>query len=356
MNPLYPILVLALLTTTNVCEAANTQPTDPDVSHERSAAVDGAGEANPMASFAIMEEGQWDLGSIHADTWRWGPGKHSIRSHTVGTDASGRPWREMAIYYWHPGLEQIRVLSLHPDIPGIGRGVAEGSIEFDGRTLTGQADLYQTGRQKPTYRRLAHRWTFNGPDRYHEVLLENSGRGYQTLAEWDYVRTEKQPSTQIDPEADAPLPSENLTSLVPLLGQWESLNEQGHERDDHTRLNFEWAEYLDLIAVRLDSADHEETDDPLCDAYLFHHVGTNTLRCLALTRSGLVYEGDITQRTDGSLQCELTCIQDDLETKAIARLEIERDGSLRVRIWTAPDEDRPLIHDARYQRVGANQE
>ncbi len=352
MNRFHPILVLSLLTTTSACEAAYTQPSDAEAIHERTSADD----ASPMAGFAIMEEGQWNLGSIHADTWRWGPGRHSIRSLTVGADGEGNPWREMAICYWHPGMKQIRVLSLHPDIPGIGRGVAEGSIEFDGQTLTGKADLYQTGRPRPNHRRLAHRWTFDGPDRYHEVLLENSGRGYETLAEWDYVRTEKQPTIQIDPEADAPLPSENLNPLVPLLGQWERLNEQGRERDAHTRLNFEWAEYLDLIAVRLDAADPEETSDPLCDAYLFHHVGTNTLRCLALTRSGGVYEGDLTRLADGSLQSELKRFEGGLETRAFASLEIEEDGSLRVRVWTDADEDRPLAHDARYQRAGPNRE
>lgn len=352
MNLFHTILALTLLTTVTACEGASTQPLDHDASRERSSAE----EASPMAGFAIMEEGQWNLGSIHADTWHWGPGKHSIRSHTVGTDGSGRPWREVAIYYWHPGLEQIRVLSLHPDIPGIGRGVAEGSIEFDGLALTGKADLYQTGRPTPTHRRLGHRWTFDGPDRYHEVLLENSGRDYEVLAEWDYVRTEKKPTKQIDPEAEAPRPSENLTPLVPLLGKWESVNEQIHERGARTRLSIEWSEHLDLIVVRLDAPDAAESADPLCDAYLFHHGGTNTLRCLALTRSGVIYEGDITQRADGSLQCDLKQFEDDLETEAIATLEFENDGSLRVRIGTEPDGDRQFAHDARYQRVAQDRD
>lgn len=356
MNPLYPILVLALLTTTNACEAANTQPTDPDVSHERSAAVDAAVEASPMASFAIMEEGQWNLGSIHADIWRWGPGKHSIQSHTVGTDGSGRPWREMAIYYWHPGLEQIRVLSLHPDIPGIGRGVAEGSIEFDGRTLTGQADLYQTGRQKPTHRRLAHRWTFNGPDRYHEALLENSGRGYETLAEWDYVRTEKQPTKQIDPEAEAPRPSENLTSLVPLLGEWKEPGDSTGATKQHFTLNIQWAEYLDLVSVRMDVTNKDDETDHLYDVYLYHHLGTNSLRCLALSESGGVYEGEVVLLPDGALECDLRGFAGDLETRNVARLDFEGDGTLRKRIWTLSDGTRTLTLDARYRESGPDRE
>lgn len=347
MNHFHPILVLSLLSASIAHTQVHAQTSDAESIHERTPPAD----ASPLAGFAIMEEGQWNLGSIHADTWHWGPGKNSIRSHTVGADGDSNPWREIAVYYWHPGLEQIRVLSLHPDIPAIGRGIAEGSIEFDGQTFRGKVDLYQTGRERPVHRRLAHHWTFDGPDRYHETLLENTGRGYETLVEWDYVRSEVQPTKPTVPNGDAPLPSANLKPLLPLLGRWEIQTEAADDRDARARLNFEWAEYLDLIAVRLESAEAESSADSFCDAYLFHHVGTNSLRCLALTRSGGVYEGELKLLPDGTFESELKLSESGVSRQSLARLDFEEDGSLRVRVWTEADGKRALAHDVRAHRV-----
>ena len=352
MNHIHPILALSLIPASIACNHVHAQPSDFEPIHERRSAAD----TSPLAGFAVMEEGQWNLGSIHADTWHWGPGRYSIRSHTVGADGDGNPWREMAIYYWHPGLEQIRVISLHPDIPAIGRGIAEGSVEFDGQTFTGRVDLYQTGRPKPVHRRLAHHWTFDGPDRYHEKLLENAGRGYETLVEWDYVRSEKQARKPTLPEGDAPLPSANLKPLVPLLGSWVVRPAEVDERETAAQLHFEWAEYLDLIMVRLETADAKASANSFCDVYLYHHVGTNTLRCLALTRSGGVYEGELKLLPDGALETELKHSESGASNRCFARLDFEDDGSLRVRMWTEADGERLLAHDVRARRTDAPSE
>ncbi|MCA9274361.1 MAG: hypothetical protein KDA31_15095 [Phycisphaerales bacterium] len=344
MNLGRTIIALSLLTAPSACTQAYTQPSDTEETPGRSS----ADSSDPMAGFAVMEAGEWRLGSIHADTWRWGPGKHSIRSHTVGDDGSGNPWREMAIYYWHPGLEQIRILSLHPDIPAVGRGIAEGAIEFDGRTLTGKADLYQTGRPTPNRRRLAHRWTFDGPDRYHEVLLENSGKGYETLVEWDYERSvDRSPPPR--PDDEKPTISENLKPFIPLLGQWEDGDGKDASKQ-HSALNIQWVEYLDLITVQLDITSADDESVHLFDAYLYHHLGTNSLRCLALSKSGGVYEGEVALLLDGALECDLRGFVGELETLHVARLEFEGDGMLRERVWTVADGSRTLTLDARYRK------
>lgn len=351
MNHLHAILFLSLLTASISCESAFAQPSNAEAHQERPSAAD----ASPLSGFAIMEDGQWKLGSIHADTWRWGPGRHSIRSLTVGADGEGKPWREMAVYYWHPGLGQIRALSLHPDIPGIGRGVAEGSVEFDGQTLTGTVDLYQTGRPKPVHRRLAHRWTFDGPDRYQEALLEDSGRGYTTLAEWDYARSLELAPAPAHPVGDSPVPSANLEPLLPLLGAWEErLGDIGSA--NHSRLRVEWAELLDLITGQLDVSNPEQGPVHLIDVYLYHHIRTNALRCLALMRSGGVYEGEVTLLPGGSLQSDLRGYEGDREIRHIARLDVEEDGALRERLWIVDGADRRLIHDVRRDRVASDRE
>lgn len=351
MNYRHAILALSLLTTPIACTQAYTQPSD----SEETPAPTSADGSGPMANFAILEAGEWHLRDIHADTWRWGPGKHSIRSHTVGTDGSGNPWREMAIYYWHPRLEQIRVLSLHPDIPSVGRGIAEGSIEFDGRTLTGKADLYQTRHPKPNHRRLAHHWTFDGPDRYREALLEDSGRGYETLVEWDYVRSmERRPPPQ--PGDEKPTISENLKPLAALLGQWEQLFDGEVASEQNSRLDIQWAQYLDLITVRLDVTINDDESDHLYDVYLYHHLGTNSLRCLAMSKSGGVYEGEVVLLPDGALECDLRGFVGDLKNRHVARLDFEGDGTLRRRVWVVADDTRTLTLDARYRKSEPDRE
>ncbi len=120
--------------------------------------------------------------TIRFDTWTWGAGQRSMRMHTQVSDGGGNPWRELLVVYWHPGREQVRLLGLHPDIPGIGRGVTEGTRRIEGETAEAHFDLFQPG----VRRDMAVRWTFDGSDTYHEALLEaHAGAGFVQLAEWD---------------------------------------------------------------------------------------------------------------------------------------------------------------------------
>ena len=74
--------------------------------------------ASPMASFARMVSGEWRMtalsGTSTFDTWDWGPGKHSMRVMTDGSGAAGEPWRELQVFYWHPGRKQVCLLGLSP--------------------------------------------------------------------------------------------------------------------------------------------------------------------------------------------------------------------------------------------------
>lgn len=352
MRVYHAIVALSLIAVPISCAAA--QAPLPDAAEGPSPTP--AHTSGPMASFVLMEAGEWRLGTVQADTWRWGPGEHSISAHTVGSDGGGNPWRELAVYYWHPGHKQIRVLSLHPDIPALGRGVAEGSVEFDGQTFTGVMDLYQAGHPTRKHRRMATRWTFDGPDRYHEALLENSGRGFETLAEWDYVRSMERGQKPPRHDGEAPAPSENLKPFVPLLGGWEELRDGDVEGAHHSRLSFEWAEYLDIVAVRLDTANPDQSPSHRFDVYLYHHVGAGTLRCLALSGSGGVYEGDVTLLPDGALQSELRGFEGDQETGLIVRLGFEDGGTLRGRVWAVAGDDRTLSLDVRYGKLAPDPE
>ncbi len=147
--------------------------------------------ANPMAHFAGLIGDEWRVILTNATSatqeWHWGPGRHSVRKMAEGSHSIRNPWAA-EVLYWHPGRKHIRVLSMHGEIPGIGRGVGEGSIAFDGTIADGLLDL----EQPPGRRTLGMRWVFDGPDMYHDTLLESTGpEGFQTLAEWDIVRVKR---------------------------------------------------------------------------------------------------------------------------------------------------------------------
>jgi hypothetical protein len=301
-----------------------------------------------------MVGGEWTMtataGTSLHDTWTWGPGRHSLRVTTHGEAASGDPWRELTAVYWHPAFDQIRVLSLHPDIPGIGRGVFEGSIELDGESADATSDLYQPGAK----RRISRRWTFDGPDANHTVLMESTqGGAFQLLAEWDYFRSQTLTPVSPPPGSDAPQPSERMQPFERLLAGTWAVAARGEDRlasgsAVSLRSKLEWIPYVDAISARTVALGAGE-DAALVDASIYHHVGTGKLRCLALTSRGGVYEGDVIVLDDGSLQLELTGYEGERVSPYLVRIEFEDGGSLRQRVWSGASDQRELVLDVRHE-------
>ena len=305
--------------------------------------------ADPMASFARMMPGMWRRtvlsGTSTFDSWHWGPGRHSMRVMTDGLDAAGRPWRELQVLYWHPGRKQVCLLSLHPDVPGIGPGVGEGTIRFEGETAVAAYDLYQRrGRRK-----MGLRWAFDGPDKYHATLLEATGTaGFKPLVEWDYVRVKTRPRGA---EA-APKPSEHLKVLEPLLGRtWEAKGDGAAGDAFQIRSTFEWVPYADYVYARVLAPGKDGGLPHLLDAYLYHHTGTGALRCLALSERGGVYEVDLTVLDAGALQLDLKGYEDDRGVPHVVRFDFERDWTLRHRVWSLKGPEHTLLLDVHHKQL-----
>ncbi len=334
------VLAISVVGAWAFCAAAQGVDEPPATSGEPAAGRE------PMGEFARMAQGEWRLGTVQADRWTWGPGRHSIRSHTDGFGGDGKPWRELVIYYWRPDRKEIHLLSFHPDIPGIGRGVGEGVFEFDGDTAAASIVLRQPGRPTPVRRTLASRWTFADPDHYHEVLLEDSGAGLAPLAEWDYARSMELTLWPAPAPGAAPTPSRNIGAFVPLLGDWESQGDQ----ERRLRSSFEWMEYLDVVALRVERATDVDEAEHVLDAYLYHHLGSDELRCLALSASGGVYEGVVTVLKDSSLEVDLRGHEGDRPARFAVRLDHTRDERLRQRVWSVDGAARRLLLDMRLAR------
>ena len=234
-----------------------------------------------MAPFARMVGGEWKMtapaGTGLFNTWHWGPGNHSLRMLTDGIGGDRNPWRALQVVYWHPGHKQVRSIQLST----YAAGVAESAIAFDGENAEAVTDMYQTGDR----RKLKSRWKFDGPDKYHDELLETtSGReGYFLLAEWDWVRIATRPR---DVE-QAPKVSEHLKPFEPLLGgTWESKIEAKLAWAPGAPLQLQSSsEYVPLangIYIRTLALTKDAEPMHLLDAYIYHHTGANALRCLAL--------------------------------------------------------------------------
>jgi hypothetical protein len=134
-----------------------------------------------------------------------------MREMTDGTNAVGEPWRALRVMYRHPGRKQVCLLGLSP----YARSASEGTITFEGETADAVFDLYQTGGR----RKMGLRWAFDGLDKFHETLLEATGReGLQLLAEWDFVRTKARTTERPNTAGAASKASERLKAFGPLLG------------------------------------------------------------------------------------------------------------------------------------------
>jgi hypothetical protein len=309
--------------------------------------------ADHMAPFARMTPGEWKMtvesGTTSFRTWHWGPGRHSMRVMTDSDDAAGNPWRDLEVFYWHPGRREVRAFGVSP----FARGITEGTMAFQGESAQLDFDLYQTGDR----RKLRLLWAFDGPDKYHATLLEanppESSR-YAPLMEWDLFGT--QPPSPPRPFAvdGATEPSESLMPLKPLLGAWEAEVDPADAGALHTRSTFEWIPLVDAIYARVLAPRDDGGPVHLLDAYLYHHTGAGVLRCLALSSRGGVHEGDLTALDGGALQIELQGYEGDQTVSRVVRLEFMEDGTVRSRVWLLEGAERTLVLDVRHKKLGEN--
>ena len=295
-----------------------------------------------------METGEWRRPALTRvnmyETWHWGPGKHSMLAQTYGSGAAGEPWRELQVYYWHPGRQQVCVLGLSP----LARGVSEGTIQFEGETAYAVSDLYQTGRQ----RKIGVRWTFDAPDNYHATLLEDSGAGYMPLVEWDYVRFEA-PSAARPPSAEEePKPSQRLKALEALLGNTRAGTGNGATGEAFDiETESECVPSADVIYTRVLAPTPGGEPLHLLDAYFYYHTGASALRCLALSNRGGVYEGDLSVLEGGALKLDLKGYEGDRVVQHIVRLDLAKDGATRNRVWSLEGPERTLVLDVHHEQL-----
>jgi hypothetical protein len=346
------VLALSLIAAVSACRTA--QDESPRTTPAQEPAL--AEAANPMASFARMAGGEWQVtfasGTRALHAWQWGPGQHSLRKMTNGSEGVGNPWAG-EVMYWHPGARQVRVLSLHEDIPGVGRGVGEGTITFDGETAAGLLDLHQPR----GHRKLASRWVFDGPDKYRDVLLEDGGSGFGPLNELVFSRVPARAELPAPVAQGNTGPSGRLRAFDALVGHTWRANGRAytggsHQADGRVQSTFQWIPSLQAVWARSMSLGGEGTASThLLDAYFIEPIGSGPLRCLALTNQGCVHEGDVTVLDGGALQLELTGYEADRVVRHIVHLEVDQGGTLRHRVWSLEGTERAVVLDIHHRKL-----
>lgn len=304
---------------------------------------------HPLASFASMVGGEWkqtaQSGTSMFDSWHWGPGGHSLRVMTDGLSAAGEPWREVQVFYWHPGRKQVRLLGLSQYQAGVG----EGWFVFDGKIGESLYELQQRGGP----RALRWRWTFTGPDAYRAELSEAVGTGeYAPMVVFDRVRVV--PDSHPRASAAPHILPEKIHIFEPIIGRsWESgageraLSALPAGNARRIASTVEWVPYCDAVYVRVqEQADEGKGASPhLLDVYLYHHTGTGAVHCLALSAVGGVYEGQVRALEGRSVQADLTGYEGDRVIPMVLRMDVETDGKVRTRLWSINGAERTLMHD-----------
>lgn len=310
--------------------------------------------ANPIERFARMVDGAWRMTSQSGmdmfDRWHKGPGMHSMRVMTDGHSADGNPWRALWVVYWHPRFKIIRSLGLSP----YKAGVSEGTVVFDGQSLEAVFDMHQTGRT----RKLKSRWTFDGPDKYHDELLESNGTAaYTPLTAWDRVRIQPAASPSRHTIEGGEKPPARLVAFESLLGHaWESSGEFKGEwvatgTMSKVKSSVELIPLANGIYIRTTGFSARNEPTHLLDTYIYHHTGADVLRCLGLSSRGGVYEGDLALVDGGALETVLNGFEFERDIQILVRIEHEQDGSLRHRAWSVESAGRALMLDVRYRKV-----
>ncbi len=331
---------IALCLTTALGAGAAGQDKSPDAKPAKT--------ADPMANYARLIGGEWQTtfpdGVKGYQAWQWGPGKHSIRKMAYATGTADNPWGG-EVMYWHPGRKVVWVLSLHEDIPAVGRGVSEGPMKFEGDTAEGVAELHQS--RGP--RKLGSRWVFDGPDKYRDTLLEDTGAGLKPMNGWEFVRVKER--VKVPPKVGEAAPAK----LRPHLKVFESLlgHTWGAQGDSanafHIQTSFELIPSLEVINARVVSPNKGGEPTQLLDVYFYHHLGTKQLRCLALSNHGGVYEG--TWAVDGeALQLDLKGYEGDKVVPHAVRIDLEKNGTLRSQVCTINGAEKKVLFDVRHKR------
>ena len=349
MRILHALLALSIVATPLAW--ASTQ--DGDHPERAPEVVDAKAEesASPMQAWARMAGGEWRVtypdGQKLVQTWNWGPGQHSMRILSYRPDSLVEPPNGVHLLYWHPGRQEFVLKGLLAN-----QRHMDGVMKIDGD----QVELtFQFHTDSDTLQ-MSERWTFDGADKFHETMYAHTDAGVSPVRESDYVRSKELSPIAARTAKNAVQPSKALHGLSALVGHsWEAKAEGDAGNSFAAETDFAWVPGSDAIyAHAYKPATETEERSLQLDAYFYAHPRSKTLHYLALTTWGGVFEGDLRELPEGGIELIQKGFEGDQVTEYVERLDFQKDGRLRDRVWRMKDGKLEPLLDILHSKIQAD--
>lgn len=286
--------------------------------------------SGPMAPIERLTMGEWRMksvgGSQFFETWRYGPGGHSVRKFTHGVNLhdNNRPWRDVEVFYWHPEQKKIKLLGFSP----YKASVSQGSIELKAGKLESRFETNQDGE----IRKLGIEIAFQGKDKFQETLYESvNGQPYVVGNQWNHVWSKTVTPAPVLKSPETPKPSGAQAILTAFAGKvWQN---RSPVRNSGTYMtDFEWIPYANVMNVRSTLKPVKGGTVGQYDLYFYQIPSAVGVQAFALFNDGSHGLGSAVAKGAGKIEVRLRMSSSDNADRSIS-YSIGSNGNLEEDVW-----------------------
>lgn len=257
----------------------------------------------PMSQFERLTSGEWRMksvgGSQFFETWRYGPGGHSVRKFTHGVNLhdNNRPWREVEVFFWNPVEKKVNLIGFSPFMSGVGRG----SIDLKPGRFESRFELNQGG----DIRKLGHEIAFQGKDMFQETLYESvNGQPYVVGNQWNHVWSKAVTPVPVLNSPETPKPTGAQTILAAFAGKaWQGTSPV--KGIGTYRTDFEWIPYANVMNIRSTFKPVNAGRMSRYDLYLYQIPSAVEVQAFALFNDGSHGVGSAVAKGAGKIEVRL---------------------------------------------------
>lgn len=296
--------------------------------------------SGPMSPFERLTSGEWRMkstgGSEFFETWRYGPGGHSVCKFTHGVNLhdNNRPWREVEVFYWNPWEKKVNLLGFSPYMAGVSRG----AVGLHPDRLEIRLDLNQGGR----IRILIHKIEFHGKDKFQETLFESvNGQPYVAANQWNHVWSKAVTPVPVLNSPETPKPTGAQSILAAFAGKaWEEMSSNRTTASCWTE--FEWIPYANVMSMRSSSMQNKVGRQGQYDLYLYQLPSTLGVQAFALFSDGSYGGGSVVAKGGRKIEVRLK-MRSNVNLDRVISYVIGPNDSLEEAAWKVGKGSKTLI-------------
>jgi hypothetical protein len=259
--------------------------------------------SGPMSPFERLTSGEWRMksvgGSQFFETWRYGPGGHSVRKFTHGVNLhdNNRPWREVEVFFWNPLEKKVNLLGFSPYMASVSRG----TIDLKPGKFQSRFELNQDG----DVRKLGHEIAFHGKDKFQETLYESvNGQPYVVGNQWNHVWSKSVTPVPVLKSPETPKPAGAQAILAAFAGKaWQGRSPV--KAAASYRTDFEWIPYANVMNIRSTLKPVKGGTISEYDLYLYQIPSEKGVQAFALFKDGSHGLGSAVAKGSGKIEVRL---------------------------------------------------